>query len=281
MNTMNTKQQNRSIIATLACVTLTSIPAHAALVRHWELDETSLPTDFGGAAGEVVDSTGNTSGGRFFGYTAGNVPAGILGQPAPSGLGTSYNFVEDSGTSGVFTNDPTALPELTDFSLSITVATTDTQAGQGALFSNNIGQAGRTNLIYLNGEIGFFLNGANFDTDGDFLGDGDFFSVAADGSNGVNVFDGEFHQVGVTREGSRFDIFIDGQVVTSGTTTTAGAIGQTESFMIGRNRGFGGDLDATIADVKVLDTFAIPEPSAALLALSSLGFCFLRRRRSH
>lgn len=261
-----------------AALGILPLASNAVLVRHWALDEADLTENINGAWGEVVDSTGNTSDGRLFGYLTDNpLPSGVVNIAGPAGFGTAYDFTEPSGISGVFTNDLTALPAIGDFTVKIQISTINLQSAQGHLFSNNSGQANRTNLYYLNGEFGFFVNGGAFDTTGDGVSDGDAFSVPANGAT-FDLFDGEFHEVGVGREGNRFDLLVDGMIVGSGTSTTAGTISQAQSWMIGRARSNGSDLDATIADVKVFDSYeAIPEPSS--LILLGFGSLFLARRR--
>lgn len=264
----------------LAIATLCPATLSAALIHQWALDETTLPDNISGAPGTVVDSTGNSTAGRLFGYAPGADLTGVIGVAGPPGLGTAYNFTEATGISGVFTNSKTAIPATLDFSLFVSVSVSAPQVGQGALFSNNNNtNPNRSTLGLAGSQIFFFVNGGAFDTTGDSLSNGDAFFFTADGTGvgGVNLFDGGFHQVGVSRQSSRFDLSIDGLVVASGTTTTTGNIDQSVEWMIGRTRAFGSDLDAVVADVKVFDTYAVPEPSS--FALLGLGGLLLARRR--
>ncbi len=257
----------------------------AAITHHWALDETTLPTVVSGAWGVVAD-TGTTpaTDGRMFGYAVTSpLPAGVVGNAGPTGFGTSYNFIELAGSNavaGVFTNSNNAIPTVGDFSLFLQVATTDQQAAQGHLFSNNNGQAKRSNLYLSAGSLGFFLSGGAFDTDNNGTSNGDAFSVAVNSTipGGINIFDGAYHQIGLAREGTRFDLTVDGAVIYSATTTTTGAFDDiSTSWMIGRARSNNNDFDGSIADVQVHDVYMVPEPSS--LSLLGLSVMLLARRR--
>ncbi len=268
-------------LGVLAFATLCPATMSAALIHHWALDETTLPDNISNSPGTVVDSTGNSTAGRLFGYAPGTdlAAAGVIGVAGPPGFGTAYNFTESTGISGVFTNSNDAIPTVGDFSLFLQVATTNQQTVQGHLFSNNTGQLRRSNLYIQSGQLGFFLDGGAFDTNNDGLSDGNAFSVPVNSTvpGGINIFDGQYHQIGVAREGTRFDLVVDGGVITSGVTTTNGTFDTLTSWMIGRARNSSGDLDATIADVKIFDVYSVPEPSS--LALLGLGGLLLVRRR--
>lgn len=239
--------------------------SEAALIRHWALDELSLPVDFGGSAGEVVDSTGNSTGGRLFGPVAGADLTGVVGVPGPAGFGTAYDLTEATGITGVFTNSNDAIPATGDFSLQIVMKTTSA-VNNSNIFSNNNAQAGRAGIqVNALGELTWFHNG------GAVLAP----VLGAD----LFVADGQWHTVGIAREGTRFDMFIDGKIVSTG--MSAGAFSTTQSWMIGRQRSFGGDFDGVVADVKIYDTYQIPvpEPSSVVLGCIATCGCIVASRR--
>ncbi|WP_442482192.1 LamG-like jellyroll fold domain-containing protein [Aeoliella sp. SH292] len=251
--------------ALLVLVCITDGACEAALIRHWALDELSLPVDISGSAGEVVDSTGNSTGGRLFGAVAGADLTGVVGAPGPAGFGTAYDLTEATGITGVFTNSNDAIPATGDFSLQIVMKTTSA-VNNSNIFSNNNAQAGRAGLqVNASGDLMWFHNG------GAVLAP----VLGAD----LFVADGQWHTVGIAREGARFDMFINGEIVSTGVST--GSFSTTQSWMIGRQRSFGGDFDGVIADVKIYDTYQIPvpEPSSVVLGCIATCGCIVASRR--
>ena len=275
------KLSHATLALAAACGTLTlASTAGAAVLHRYALDETSL-TLTGGTAGPVIDSgTTPTNGVLFYNAnTAGTtdnqdrINNQLVGQAAPAGFGTSYNFSADpigtTNLAGVNTTN-TLLPTASDFTLSAVFSTTQDQAvgGQSQLVSNNQAQAGRNNL----GIIG--------DASGNDVA---FYFVAGlpllQGTTVVN--DGAFHIAAIARSGDTFSLSVDG--VVEATQTLAGITvgGTANTYIIGRSRGAGGDFDGLIADVAVQDvavTPTVPEPaSLGLLGLG--GLALLRRRR--
>lgn len=232
----------------------------ATLIHHWKMDDTLAWN--GSAWGDVVDSVAGNPAGALWGYVAtDSVNTNVTNQPGvPLYTGDmAYNFTEPTGISGVITNNNTALPTTGDFTLKVQMKTTNLHTTQGHLFSNNNGQTGRANLYVENGSLKWFHNGGVSLVD----------ATADKGS----IFDGNWHEVGIAREGGRFDLLRDGQIVASATATGAAAFSTNTAWMIARMRSFSGDFDGSIADVKVYDTY-IPEP--ATLLLLGLGVFTLR-----
>ena len=263
-------------VAALGTTAVLASAASAAVTHRYALDETSL-TLTGGTAGPVIDSGTTPANGTLF-YapnTAGTtdnqdrINTLLVGQTAPAGFGTSYDFsiepLNSAGLAGVNTVS-TLLPTTGNFTLSALFSTTQDQAvgGQGMLVSNNNGQGGRNNL----GIIG--------DTAGNDVA---FYFLAGlptlQGTTVVN--DGAFHTATVARVGDTFTLSVDGTVEATQTLAGLTVGGDATTYIIGRNRGNSGDFDGLIADVTVTDG-VVPEPtSLALLGLG--GLALLRRRR--
>ena len=233
---------------------------------HWKLDEPALAwtnSQYGG----VLDSVTETEG-VLYGYGEPDqafVNASIVNRPGPSGdADRAYDFAIDPSISGVNTNRPDALPATGDFTLLVQMKTADPHVSQGHLFSNNNGQAGRANLVLVNGALQWFHNGGVTLTE-----------------NNSPVFDDQWHQVGVTRRGSQWTLLRDGQPVA--TSTSAGAIGQNVEWMIGRMRSFSGNFEGKIANViiynyadddilKIENSSFIPGGECGLVWSSRAGF---------
>ncbi len=217
---------------------------------HWKLDETTLPlanSQFGG----ILDATTGTEG-VFFGYSDADqafVQNSVINQPGPGGESDrAYDFAVDSSIGGVNTNRPDALPATGDFTLLIRMKTTDPHVSQGHLFSNNNGQAGRANLVLIDGALQWFHNGGVTLTE-----------------NNSPLFDDQWHQVGVMRKGDQWTLLRDGLAVASG--SSPGAINQTVEWMIGRMRSFSGNYEGQIADI-VIYNHALDD----LLEIQNSGF---------
>ena len=209
--------------------------AEAALIHQWKLDETTLTYDGSTWAG-VIDSAAGTPTGNLWGYGGTDpVNTNVINQPGAHGFPDgAYNFIEPTGISTVTTNNMTAVPATGDFTVLVTMKTTNLHTAQGHLFSNNNGQAGRANLHLLNGSLMWFHNGGASITE-----------------TASPIFDGQWHEVGISRQGSNFYLLRDGFVV--GTGTGAGAFSTNTWWMIGRQRSFAGDFDGQISDVRIYD----------------------------
>ena len=257
---MNTVNAALVVVSLLAVSSLSG----AALIHHWTLDETSLTWE-GGVWNGVQNSVAGNPVGALWGYAETSDLSGVVGQPGvPLYSGdNSFNFIEPSGISGVNTGVMTAIPATGDFTLLVWMKTTAHATGQGHLFSNNNNQSGRANLAVLDGKLFWFVNG----------GLNAASNVAID-SGATKVNDGQWYQAGVARQGDRFDLLLNGDVVASGNSTAQ--ISENQLWMIGRMRAFSGDFDGSIADVKIYDQY-IPEP--ATLLLLGLGAAVLRRSR--
>jgi len=230
--------------------------ANAALIHQWKLDEMSLAWNGSVWAGVQDSVTGDTAG-ELWGYTATSDLTAVIGQPGIAAGDSAYNFTELSGVSCVSTKNSTVVPATGDFTILVWMNTTSLHTVQGHLFSNNNAQAGRSNLYLQNGALMWFHNGG----------------ISLSETNSP-IFDGNWHLVGIGRQGDRFDLLRDGQVVASGNST--GAISQAQWWTIGRARSYGNEFDGMIADVRVYDNY-IPEPTTLLLLAA--GVIGVRRTR--
>jgi hypothetical protein len=216
--------------------------SQAALIHQWKLDETALTWN-GSTWGNIIDSVSGNPTGLLWGYAvADTVNTTVINQPGvPLYTGDlAYNFTEPTGISAAFLNNNTAVPTTGDFTVLVWMKTTNLHTAEGHLFSNNNNQVGRANLHVLSGALRWFHNGGVTLVD----------ATADKGS----IFDGNWHEVGIAREGSRFDLLRDGQIVATGTATGAAAFSTNTSWMIARMRSYGGDFDGSVADVKIYNT---------------------------
>jgi len=217
----------------MVVLVITSV-ASAELIHWWKLDETTLIWN-GSVWVGVTDSVTNDASGQLWGYTAAQDLTTVVGKGGAVAGDYSYDFIEPSGISAVCTLNPTAVPATGDFTILVWMNTTNLHTAQGHLFSNNNAQAGRANLYVEGGGLKWFHNGG----------------VSLAESNSP-IFDGNWHQVGISRKGNRFDLLRDSQVVATGNST--GSISQAQWWNIARARSFGSDFDGSISDVKIYNT---------------------------
>jgi hypothetical protein len=242
--------------------------ASGALTHRWALNETSLNPDATG----VLESVSSTTVGQVFGTVT-----GVVGNPGVNAGDLAYKF--DGVGNAVSTKFNNVLPTVADFSVFVTaVFASNYQGGGRMLFSNNNSQAGRIDFG-VNGsasvpnQLTFFLGGtANL-------------SLAfTDSVVSPVLFDGDFHEVGIQRSGTSFQLYVDGNAVGSPGTSSV-AISTNTDYRIGRRFAFSGFYNNLISEVQVFNearttgVAIIPEPSAILLGVSACGLTFLRRRR--
>lgn len=246
----------------------------AALTHRWTLNETSLAGDGTG----VLETVSNTTVGQLFGTAT-----GVVGNPGVYAGDLAYLFsgnAANNNGNAISTKLNNVLPTTGDFSVFVTAAFAENyQGGARMLFSNNNAQAGRvdfgvTGTVTIPNQLTFFLGGASS------------ISMAfADSTSAPILFDGEFHEVGITRSGSTFQLYVDGVAVGSAGTSSV-AISTNTDYRIGRRNGFSGFFNNAISDVQVFNDLrtsglpVVPEPSAAVLGLSAIGFSLLVRRRT-
>ena len=259
----------------IALITLLSPGlASAAITHRWTLNETSLAGDGSG----ILESVSNTTVAQLFGTVA-----GVVGNPGVSSGDLSYLFsgnAANNGGNAVSTKFNNVLPTTGDFSIFVTaVFATNYQGGGRMLFSNNNSQAGRVDFG-VNGtstipnQLTFFLGGASS------------MSMAfTDSATDPILFDGGFHEVGITRSGSTFQLRVDGVAVGAAGTSSL-AISTNTDFRIGRRNAFSGFFNNAISEVQVFNEVrsaglaVIPEPSTGVLGIGTPGLALFARRRT-
>lgn len=248
--------------------------ASAALTHRWTLNETSLAGDGSG----VLEAVSNTTVGQLFGTAT-----GVVGNPGVYVGDLSYLFTGNAANNNgnaISTRSNSVLPTTGNFSVFATaVFAPNYQGGARMLFSNNNSQAGRVDFgvngtITVPNQLTFFLGGASS------------MSLSfADSTVDPILFDGEFHEVGITRSGTTFQLYVDGVAVGSAGTSSV-AVSTGTDYRIGRRNAFSGFYNNFISEVQVFNDVrssglaVIPEPSTALLGLSAVGLSLLVRRRT-
>lgn len=216
-------------------------PAAAALTHRWPLNETSGVTS-GGGIFEAVSGSSTTA---LFGDTA-----GVIGNPGVTAADRAYLFkgnTANNGGNAVAIPLNNVLPATASFSVFVTAKfATNYQGGGRMLFSNNNGQAGR---------IDFAINGTAASPNNltFFYGGTTNLSVTfTDNVASPVLFDGGWHEVGITRSGSTFQLYVDG--VARGTPGTSSlAISTNTAYRIGRRNAFTGFFNNSISEVQVFD----------------------------
>lgn len=248
--------------------------ASAALTHRWTLNETSLAGDGTG----VLETVSNTTVGQLFGTVT-----GVVGNPGVYAGDLSYLFTGNAANNGgnaVSTKSNTVLPTTGNFSVFVTALfAINYQDGGRMLFSNNNSQSGRvdfgvTGTATIPNQLTFFLGGASSMSIG-----------FTDSTTDPILFDGGFHEVGITRSGSSFQLRVDGVAVgTAGASSLAISTGT--DYRLGRRTAFSGFYNNRISEVQVFNDVrssglaVIPEPSVAMLGLAAIGMSLLVRRRT-
>jgi hypothetical protein len=216
--------------------------ARAGLIAHYEFEETSLTHEGSGVYGVVEDSTGNQADAKYV-LTAQDDAyiAGVINQTGPgNGDARAYHFDREN-TYGVNTYETNLIPATGDFTVMVSFKTTyDSTGQQHDLVSCNNNQAGRASLMVINNTLLWFHNGG----------------VTLEDTTLVN--DGEWHVAGIARKGDQFHLYLDGEVVDTGTSSAA--LSQAENWRIGRRpmSTATSPFDGEISDLKIYDHYALP-----------------------
>ena len=242
-------------VVMLLLVAVIAANSNAAVVNHWALDETSLAG--GPVWTTVVDSVGTVDGAFW------SVSAPTIGVAGPVAGDLAYDFGTDGADAwpaGVVTGK-TVLSATGNFTveMSINPSTAD-QAGQHHLFSNNNGQVGRAALMLIDGDLMWWVDGGS-----------------ALYAGATNLWDGNWHDVAISRSGDKFALALDGFVMNS-IDMAAVSISQDKEWMIGRARSSSFGYEGLVSDVKVYDN-AVYVPEPATMILFGLGGMLLRKRR--
>ncbi|MCU0780738.1 MAG: hypothetical protein MUF04_06510, partial [Akkermansiaceae bacterium] len=225
----------------LALGLATAVTASAGLTHRWSLNETGGVTSAGG----IFEAVSGTSTAALFGDTAGVVgnPGAVAGDLAYLFKGTTAN----NGGNAVAIPLNNVLPATGSFSVFVTAKfATNYQGGARMLFSNNNNQAGR---------IDFAINGSAASPNNltFFYGGTTNLSIAfTDSVASPVLFDGGWHEVGITRSGSTFQLYVDG-VARGAPGTSSLAISTNTAYRIGRRNAFSGFFNNLITEVQVFD----------------------------
>jgi len=220
----------------VAAVTQSS--AGAAATLHYKLDETS--------AGPVVNSAGSPNGANS------GATINQTGQ-----IGRAYGF-DGSVVDYVDTETSTLIPATDDFTVLMWINTTNAHSteqgghGQGHLLGNSkSGEDGRANMMVQDHQFGFYLNGFN-----EFYFD-------------LNIDDGAWHHVGVTRSGNAFSFVIDGSIHAMPGTSSANVGNTGVDWRLGARASAGDQFqyDGLIDDVGVWEAAIDPDQVAATYGL--------------
>jgi hypothetical protein len=265
-----TMKRTTILLFTLGLIAATT-GAQAALTHRWALNETVL-TDSVPPSGILESVSGSTTA-ALFGTTT-----GVVGNPGINSGDLSYQF--NGNGNGVSTALTNVLPASGDFSVFVTARfAPNYQAGARVLFSNNNTQAGRIDFgvdgnATVPNRLTFFLGGSPANLGISFT----------DSTTDPVLFDGGWHEVGIARSGTLFQLYVDGVAVgASGTSSLAISTGT--NYLIGRRTAFSGFWNDRITEVQVFNdarstgVAIIPEPSSLLLGLAGMGLALASRRR--
>lgn len=225
------KSKALAILVATTCCSVSHISAE--LTRRWALNEANLD-------GGILESVSTSTSATLFGTTT-----GVAGNPGA--VANDFSFLFNGSGNGVSTTLNSVLPTTGDFSVFVTAFfPADYQGGGRLLFSNNNGQAGRIDFgvdgtVATPNRLTFFIGGTPN------------MAIAFNDSTVTPVlFTGGWHEVGVTRTGTTFQLHVDGVAVGSpGTSSTAISTGT--NFLIGRRAGFSGFWNNRISEVQVFN----------------------------
>jgi len=175
----------------------------------------------------------------------------------------------------VFTSDvPTrALNSAAPFTVEFWMNSSDASSGQKLLVDKSHGFGDSTGWFFQTGGIGQI--GFGFGNGGAFPGTG----------STTNFFDGNWHHIAGTYDGSTIELFVDG--ISQGTEMAGTYVSNTRDIRIGSARNNGRFFNGQIDEVRISDSvlspsqfLSVPEPSSAsIVAFATIGL-FSRRRKS-
>ena len=195
-----------------------------------------------GSGTTAADTSGNNRNGTLVGeptWTTGQVGTGALN------FGGDFDLVEV--TNAVAPNFGSG-----NFSVGLWMNSTQTTTGQSRLIGD-----------YTSGTNGFIIYRDNTDLVLLVKGTSGSATLTAEG-----LFDGDWHQVVTVRNGTTFQLFVDGQL-SSSTVATVGDIDNTNTLRIGASSDSTGDYDGRIDDVRMYTRALTSGDVAQLYATSN------------
>jgi hypothetical protein len=230
------KSKTFAILVATTCCSVSHISAE--LTRRWALNEYTL-------VGGILESVSGSTAGALFGDAT-----GVIGNPGVDAADRAYLFkgnAANNGGNAVSTEITNVLPATGNFSVFVTAKfATNYQGGGRMLFSNNNGQGGR---------IDFAIDGnaATPNRLSFFYGGTTNMSISfADSVVSPVLFDGGWHEVGVTRSGTTYQLYVDGVARGAAGTSSLG-ISTNTVYRIGRRNAFTGFFNNAISEVQVFD----------------------------
>jgi hypothetical protein len=200
-----------------------AVTVSADMTRRWALNEYTLNDG-------ILESVSGSTAGALFGDAT-----GVIGNPGVDAADRAYLFkgnAANNGGNAVSTEITNVLPATGNFSVFVTAKfATNYQGGGRLLFSNNNGQGGR---------IDFAIDGnaATPNRLSFFYGGTTNMSISfADSVASPVLFDGGWHEVGVTRSGTTYQLHVDG-VARGAPGTSSLAISTNTVYRIGRRTAF-------------------------------------------
>lgn len=231
------KTKNLTFLVAATCCSASHVTAE--LTHRYALNETELIA--GTPPTGILESVSGSTSAALFGTTT-----GVLANPGVSSTDLSYQF--NGSNNGVSTTLTNVLPTVADFSVFVTARFAQNyQGGARMLFSNNSSQAGRLDFGVsgtpaVPNELTFFLGGSPANMAISF----------ADSTSSPILFDGSWHEVGISRSGTTFQLYVDGVAVGSSGTSSV-AISTGTNYLIGRRVAFSGFFNNSISEVQVFN----------------------------
>jgi hypothetical protein len=218
-------------------VTCAAPVASGELTHRWALNDVS-PTG-------ILESVSGSTVATVFGDVT-----GVVGNPGVTAADRAFLFkgnAANNGGNAVSTEITNVLPASGDFSVFVTAKfATNYQGGGRILFSNNNSQAGRVDFA-IDGNA-TTPNRLTF-----FYGGTPNMSISfTDSVSSPVLFDGAWHEVGVTRTGNIYQLYVDG-VARGAAGSSSLAISTNTVYRIGRRNAFSGFFNNAISEVQVFD----------------------------
>jgi len=244
--------------------------ADADVIGYWRF-EGGIDGSTAAGADTILDSA-STNHGTPFGdpvFTS-DVPTSSI---PLTGDTNSLSLDFDGTGDTVLIGTDAALNSAAPFTVEFWMNSSDASSGQKLLVDKSHGFGDSTGWFFQTGGIGQI--GFGFGNGGAFPGTG----------STTNFFDGNWHHIAGTYDGSTIELFVDG--ISQGTEMAGTYVSNTRDIRIGSARNNGRFFNGQIDEVRISDSvlspsqfLSVPEPSSAsIVAFATIGL-FSRRRKS-